>query len=77
METGPFYRFGAFSLDAGQRVLLRNGEVLSLPPKDLETLLVLVQHSGQLVEKGELLEKVWPGTFVEEGNLARHISNLC
>src|SRR5437879_5046711 len=47
-----------------------------LPPKDLETLLVLVERAGRIVEKEELLEKVWPGVFVEEGNLARHIFNL-
>ena len=55
---------------------MRNGQVISMPPKDLETLFVLVEQSGHIVEKKELLERVWPGTFVEEGNLARHIANL-
>ena len=55
---------------------MRNGLPVTLPPKDLETLLVLVERAGHIVEKKELLEKVWPGTFVEEGNLARHIFNL-
>lgn len=54
----------------------RDGDPVSLPPKDLETLLVLVQRSGHIVEKEELLERVWPGVFIEEGNLARHIFNL-
>lgn len=76
METERLYQFGPFCLDAHQRVLLRNGQAIPMPPKDLDTLLILVERSGRLVEKGELLEKVWPGTFVEEGNLARHISNL-
>jgi TolB-like protein/DNA-binding winged helix-turn-helix (wHTH) protein/cytochrome c-type biogenesis protein CcmH/NrfG len=56
--------------------LLRDGQPLTLPPKDLETLLVLVERAGHIVEKEELLEKVWPGVFVEEGNLARRIFNL-
>jgi len=59
-----------------ERVLLRDGKPVTLPPKDLETLLVLVERAGHIVEKEELLEKVWPGVFVEEGNLARHIFNL-
>src|SRR4029077_13740581 len=70
------YRFGSFRLDAVERVLLRDGQPITLAPKDLETLLVLVQRAGHIVEKEELLEKVWPGVFVEEGNLARHIFNL-
>jgi len=56
--------------------LLRDGQPITLPPKDLETLLVLVERAGHIVEKEELLEKVWPGVFVEENNLARHIFNL-
>jgi len=56
--------------------LLRDGQPLTLPPKDLETLLVLVENAGHIVEKEELLEKVWPGVFIEEGNLARHVFNL-
>ena len=48
----------------------------AFPPKDLETLLVLVQRAGHIVEKDELLERVWPRVFIEEGNLSRHIFNL-
>ncbi len=56
--------------------MLRDGQPVTLPPKDLETLLVMVERAGHIVEKEELLEKVWPDVFVEEGNLARHIFNL-
>jgi len=56
--------------------LLRDGKPVTLPPKDLETLLVLVERAGHIVNKEELLERVWPGVFIEEGNLARHIFNL-
>jgi len=47
-----------------------------LPPKDLEILVVLVERAGHIVSKEELLEKVWPGVFVEEGNLSRYVFNL-
>ncbi len=70
------YEFGPFRLDAEERVLRRDGEAVSIPPKDLETLLVLVERAGHIVEKDELLQKVWPGVFIEEGNLARHVFNI-
>ncbi len=63
-------------MDARERVLLRDGVPIALPPKDLETLLVLVERAGSIVEKEELLAKVWPGIFVEEGNLSRRVFNL-
>ena len=56
--------------------MLREDQPVILPPKDLETLLVLVEKAGHIVEKEELLQKVWPGVFVEEGNLSRRIFNL-
>ena len=76
MKTQHLYRFGPYRLDGDERVLLRDGQPVTLPPKDLETLFVLVERAGHIVEKEELLEKVWPGVFIEEGNLARHIFNL-
>ncbi len=47
-----------------------------MPPKEMEVLLVLLQRRGHLVEKQIFLDAVWPGSFVEEGNLARHVSFL-
>jgi TolB-like protein/DNA-binding winged helix-turn-helix (wHTH) protein/Tfp pilus assembly protein PilF len=76
LKSKHLYEFGSYHLDAVERVLLRDGQPVTLPPKDLETLLVLVERAGHIVEKEELFEKVWPGVFVEEGNLARHIFNL-
>ncbi len=76
MTLKHLYGFGSYRLDGVERVLLRDGQPVTLPPKDLETLLVLVERAGHIVEKKELLEKVWPGVFIEEGNLARHIFNL-
>jgi TolB-like protein/DNA-binding winged helix-turn-helix (wHTH) protein/Flp pilus assembly protein TadD len=76
LKAKHLYGFGSYQLDAVERVLLRDGQPVTVPPKDLETLLVLVERAGHIVEKEELLERVWPGVFIEEGNLARHIFNL-
>src|SRR5438445_2671376 len=70
------YEFGPFRLDASERVLLRNGDVLPLTAKAFHTLLVLVENSGHIVERDELMQKVWPDTFVEEGNLSVTVSML-
>jgi len=70
------YAFGPFRLDPVQRLLFREGEVVSLTPKALDTLLALVESRGTLLTKDELLDKVWPGTFVEEVTLAKNISTL-
>jgi DNA-binding winged helix-turn-helix (wHTH) protein/Tol biopolymer transport system component len=72
-KTKQFYVFGPFSLDASSRLLLKDGQPVSLPPKAVETLIVLVQNAGQLVDKDELMKKVWQDTFVEEGNLTKNI----
>jgi TolB-like protein/DNA-binding winged helix-turn-helix (wHTH) protein len=76
LKAKHLYEFGPYRLDPTERVLLRDGQPLTLPLKDLETLLVLVERAGHIVEKEELLQKVWPGVFVEEGNLAVRIFNL-
>ena len=68
--------FGDYQIDVRQKLLLRSGDMLPLAPKLFETLLVLVTSQGKLVEKDELLKTVWPGTFVEEGSLARNVSTL-
>ena len=71
-----FYRFGEFTVDADQKVLLRHGKPLLLAPKVLETLLTLVQNSGRIIEKEELMTRLWPDTFVEESNLTYTIVQL-
>lgn len=71
-----FYTFGPYRLDAVKRVLLRDGAMVPLPPKAVDVLLVLVESAGQLVEKSELLARVWPDTFVEDGNLSVNIFTL-
>jgi DNA-binding winged helix-turn-helix (wHTH) protein len=68
--------FGPYRMDAAKRLLLRDGEAVSLTPKCFEILLALVENSGQVVDKEGLMHRVWPDSFVEEGNLTYNISVL-
>jgi TolB-like protein len=70
------YEFGPFRYDATQRLLFRDGELVPVVPKALETLHVLLERRGTIVEKAELMKLVWPDTNVEEIGLARNISLL-
>src|SRR5215475_12871224 len=70
------YEFKPFALDAASRTLFKDNEIVHLTPKAVETLLVLVQHRVQVVEKEQLLKEVWPDSFVEEGSLSRNIHEL-
>ena len=74
-RTGS-YEFGRFRLDAKGRILFRDSSPVPLPPKAVDTLLVLIENAGAVVEKEELLNQVWKGTFVEEGSLTRTMSVL-
>jgi serine/threonine-protein kinase len=70
------YAFGSFRFDARQRLFERDGERIPLAPKVFDTLLALLQQPGEVLDKEELIRKVWPDTFVEEGSLAQNISIL-
>jgi DNA-binding winged helix-turn-helix (wHTH) protein/Tol biopolymer transport system component len=72
-NTKELYEFGPFQLDPEKRLLLRNDQPIPLQLKAFETLLVLVRHGDQVVLKEDLMQAVWPDTFVEEGNLAQNI----
>ena len=74
--TPASYSFGPFELDPVQRLLLRRGKPVPLAPKAVETLLFLVENRGRLVDKEELMKRVWPDTFVEEGNITTNIHLL-
>lgn len=70
------YEFGPFQMDVSERLLLRDGRVVPLSPKVFDTLLVLVENSGRILAKEELMQKLWPETFVEESNLTQNISQI-
>src|SRR4030095_497749 len=68
-QTEHYYLFGPFRLDPEECRLQRDGLLVPLTPKAFAMLLVLVSHSGSLVEKEFLMRELWPDAFVEEGNL--------
>lgn len=68
-----FYAFGPFRMDPVRRLLLRDNKSAPLPPKAFELLLLLVERNGQVMEKTDLLECLWPGSVVEEANLSQTI----
>src|ERR1041384_2906485 len=70
------YEFGLFRLDANDHILLRGEEAVHLTEKVFNILLLLVEKSGRLVTKEELMEQVWPDSVVEESNLTVSISAL-
>jgi Tol biopolymer transport system component/DNA-binding winged helix-turn-helix (wHTH) protein len=70
------YSFGEFTLDTGQRVLLREGKPVPVTPKVFDTLLILVENSGRILSKDELMNRLWPDTFVEQTNLSFNIKQL-
>jgi len=71
-----FYEFGPFRLDANRHRLLRDGEVVPLSPKAIETLILLVQNPGKLLEREMLMDAMWPDVIVEEANLTVAVSQL-
>src|SRR5262249_185573 len=73
-KTGCGYAFGRFVLDTARRLLLRNGSPISLTPKSYDTLLILVENSGRMLPKDEMMRALWPDSFVEEANLTQQIS---
>jgi len=75
-KTLTFYEFDAFRIDENQKCLWHSDELVSLTPKAFETLLVLIKHRGEIVEKNVLLDEVWADTFVEESTLSQNILTL-
>jgi DNA-binding winged helix-turn-helix (wHTH) protein/TolB-like protein/Flp pilus assembly protein TadD len=70
------YEFGPFRVDPAERLLLREGQPVTLKARAFDILVALVQRRGRLVEKSELMRAVWADSFVEEGNLTVSISLL-
>ena len=68
--------FGPYRLDARRRLVWKGDTLLEVPPKAAELLAVLAGEAGQVVSKEELLQRVWPDTFVEEANLSVNVSIL-
>ena len=71
-----FYEFANFRLDRSRKVLLRDDKPVPLTPKVFDTLQILIENAGLLLEKDELMQKIWHDHFVEESNLASNIKML-
>src|ERR1043165_3050544 len=71
-----FYLFDGFRVDVGERLLFKDSREVSLTPRVFDTLLVLLENSSHVLTKKELMEQVWPDSFVEENDLAQNISML-
>lgn len=76
LEVKPAYQFGVFHLNVADRQLKRGESTISLTPKLFDLLVFLLDNHGRAISKDELLNKVWPDSFVSEENLSRHISML-
>lgn len=75
-QSESIYEFGPFRIDVGRRIVLREGEPVSLTSKSFDTLLVLVERRSEVVCKDDLMKRLWPDTVVEENNLTQQISML-
>jgi DNA-binding winged helix-turn-helix (wHTH) protein/TolB-like protein/lipoprotein NlpI len=75
-DNPQFYEFEDFRLDAVNGVLFRGDAIVNVTPKAVEILRLLVERSGEIVSKEDILARVWPDSFVEEANLSHHIFKL-
>ena len=72
-KNEKLYEFGKFRFDAGEKTLRQDGKNVSLPPKVLEILCLLIERQGKIVTKDEIMSTVWADSFVEESNLKQSI----
>src|SRR3974377_2201895 len=73
MSSSEIYAFSGFSLDPRQRLLFApGGETVPLTARAFDTLLYLVEHPNQLIEKQALMKALWPNVIVEENNLNKN-----
>ena len=76
LQMGHLYKFDIFRVDVAERRLLRDGKVLQLAPKAFDALVVLVESGGRVLERGEMIKRIWPDSDAGEANLAVMISSL-
>jgi DNA-binding winged helix-turn-helix (wHTH) protein/tetratricopeptide (TPR) repeat protein len=71
-----FYEFGPYRLDVALSRVERGADIVAIPPKAFDLLVLLARNSDRILSKNELMESLWPNTFVEEANLTQHIYTL-
>jgi DNA-binding winged helix-turn-helix (wHTH) protein/tetratricopeptide (TPR) repeat protein len=74
MQENISYEFDSFRLIPAERQLLRGDQSLALPPKAFETLLILVENHGHVLKKDDLMNRIWPNSFVAENSLNHNIA---
>jgi len=70
------YALGPLHIDVDQRAVFHHSEILSLPPKSFDILLLLVHNAGQIVSRDTIRDTIWPSSFIEEANINNNISRL-
>src|SRR5436190_7895704 len=75
-SKGGIYEFDRFRLDAEKLMLYRDESEVTMPPKMVKTLAVLVENRGTILSKDELIDRVWTDTIVDESNLSQHLYHL-
>lgn len=75
-QRREFYNFGPFRIDVADRVLTLDQQVIPLNLKTFQILLALIENAGRVLTKDMLMKRIWPDTFVEEGNLTKGIFSL-
>lgn len=75
-QENQLYEFGEFRLDVSEQLLLHRGRPMTLTPKAFSTLALLVEQGGRLVDKEELINRLWPDTVVEENSLNKYVSAI-
>ncbi|MDR6873180.1 putative ATPase/DNA-binding winged helix-turn-helix (wHTH) protein [Bosea sp. BE125] len=68
--------FGSFELMPSRRILLESGKPVGIRSRALDILCLLVDASGQILSKDDLLARAWPSTFVAEANVRVQINEL-
>ena len=76
MPSREVFRFGPYSLDPSLNRLICGAQTITIPPKAFDLLMLLVRNHDRVVPKTEVMEALWPNTFVDEGNLTQHIYTL-
>ena len=76
LQSQDIIGFGPYRLQARQRVLMRGDEEVALGGRAFDILLLLLERPGEILSSREIIDRVWPGLFIEDANLRVHIANL-
>src|ERR1700730_7578602 len=75
-DRRPLYKFGAWEIDLARREMRLNGVPTDVGSRAFEIVETLVQSAGELIDKYDLMNRVWPGAAVEENTLQAQISAI-